>query len=216
VTAPDVALLAVALVVLGAAVRRPELSGLALALCTLAAIAIVLPVAGPRLAVALWAAWPGVAAALLVGSAGEERARRNARGWPSASSPTWGGILVPGPLFVAALPRGKRRFGCTLGAVFVATLYAAALALYGGRIGWLYPWALRLPRLMLGALALTVALRDGPRSSAVRVGLVLAAGQAAGVLAGAWEPWASMRLVSVAAWVWVGAIVVRAGWGRIE
>ena len=91
---------------------------------------------------------------------------------------------------LSMLTRGRR---AVVGLVLLA-LYGAAVARWGGP--W-WPWPLRAPRLAVGLVATAIAMRRSASwTLRERVGLYLAAGQVAGVLAGAWERWADMRAVS--------------------
>lgn len=169
-----------------AAHRRRSLLPAALALGALQVLTIASYAARghPRLAVAVFAAWPAPVAALLLyrchtpGASPEKLEIKGARLLQSL-------VLLP---FALTPP---------------------LLALFGSVLASWWPWPLRAPRLAVGALATALAWRRGGRrfSPVEQVGLLLAAGQTAGVLVDAWSPWERMREVSACTYI-VAALVL--------
>lgn len=89
--------------------------------------------------------------------------------------------------------------------------YAVALAIWGAHLAPWWTTALQAPRVAVGAAVTWAALRR-PRGVAwtpsQRVGLLLAAGGLAAVLAGLWPRWGDVRLLSAVVYVAIGVVVV--------
>jgi hypothetical protein len=96
--------------------------------------------------------------------------------------------------------------------------WALFLARWGALLAPWWSWALQGPRLVLGLAVTAVALRRGRRDVGPQapwppsqlVGLVLAAGQVAGVLAGLWSRWGEMRILTTAIYGLIAVVVWRA------